>query len=404
MKRFLLTSRLGGLLLLLLGLPAHAQTQEILTANLVVYLVEPTAPPELAEGVLLPQTFSDLRDEASFLRLRFQLRSIDVMLLQTTRFPCRCVSTAQYNYRGQPIRAVLAWHRREGDQLWMELGLTYGQRPLLRVPSFVVPNRGTFAISGEVELLGTERFLNQEEKLERRAAQKQVVITLTPIWETRSAAEAASGTLSVDPSTIHADLHITRETYYAEGAVDLSQIPLYTNTRTGETVVLGTVPHVQSLLVEAFDGQPTIKIFRGRIRFSPNVKVLGIVTRVASADSPRPSPLQTTERLFSREKPVAGGRVLRQGLEASAPGSTAWDDFVRVEGNTVYFQLGITMGADDFRILLQYELDAFTTASFEVELEDTVIQKVRTSGGLVVGGDHLGDNYLFSGLRLSGAP
>ncbi|MFQ5777659.1 MAG: hypothetical protein ACE5IP_06590 [Terriglobia bacterium] len=383
--------------------PLTAQPQEILSANVAIYLVQPYASTELSKGVLFPQTFNQLRDEAAFLHMRYDVKGIQPLAIHQVRFTEPRVWSGYMQYRGKRLRLLLGWHRREGDTFWLELGLTYGDRTLLRVPSFAVPHRGTFAVSGEVETLGTEAFLNSEGLLQRRPADKQILLTLTPVWRTQDSPDNAPGTLNVDPTTLHADLHITRERYYAEAPVDLSRVPIFRNTRTGEPIAVETVPHVQSLLVEAFDGQPTIKIFRGAIRFSPNVKVLGIVTALDSLGSGS-SGLRATERLFSSVKPAAGARLLRGGLETTSPGSTAWDDSVTVEGNTVFFQLGITMGADDFRILLQYNPEAHTTATFDVELEDTEIRGVRTSGGVIVAEEHLGDDYLFTGLRLSGRP
>lgn len=384
-------------------LPLAAQPQEILSANVAIYLVQPYASTELSEGVLFPQTFNQLRDEATFLHMRYDVQGIQPIVVQQVLFTEPGVWSGHREYRGKRFQLLLGWHRREGDTFWLELGLTYGDRTLLRVSSFAVPQRGTFAVSGEVETLGTEAFLNSEGLLQRRPADKQILVTLTPVWRTQGSPDETPGTLSVDPTRLHADLHITRERYYAEAPVDLSRVPLFRNTRTGEPIAVETVPRVQSLLVEAFDGQPTIKIFRGAIRFSPNVKVLGIVTALDSLSSGS-SGLRATERLFSSVKPAPGARLLRGGLETTSPGSTAWDDWVTVEGNTVFFQLGITMGADDFRILLQYNPEAHITATFDVQLEETTIRGVPTSGGLIVAEEHLGDDYLFTGLRLSGRP
>jgi hypothetical protein len=396
----ILRALVGGLFGL--AIPSVAESNEILTVNVTLYVVEPTISNELRQGVLFSQTFNQLRDEIDFLRVRYNVKRTEVLAIQPVRFSEPGVFSGSTEYRGSRLRLIVAWHDTKNDLFLMELGVTYDERTLLQVPSFGVPNRGTFAVGGETEAIGSEAYLDEGGLLRRRAANKQVLATVTPVWRTQGTTEA-TGTLNSDPTVVHADLHITRERYYGDAAVGLETFELFRDTRKPETIRLGAVSHVQSILVEAFDGQPTVKIFRGRIRFSPNAQVLGIATDLDSL-SPAQPVLHTTEKLFSTEKRQPGARLLRGGLETNAPGSTAWDDFVTVEGNTVYFQLGITMGADDFRILLQYEMSALTSASFDVELDDTFVRGVQTSGGLIVGGEHLGDDYLFTEIRVSGPP
>lgn len=137
----------------------------------------------------------------------------------------------------------------------------------------------------------------------------------------------------------------------------------------------------QSVFIRQFDDQNengTLTVFKGRLRFQGDVKIAGVVY-----DTHRSVPnLKASDRLFASAIDPELPEMLNQAdvrhYEKHNP------DYARiVDEKTLDFSTGITHGADDFRVILDYGTTPLRENSFQIELD----ADMSTDSGMIVGSE-----------------
>ncbi len=149
-----------------------------------------------------------------------------------------------------------------------------------------------------------------------------------------------------------------------------------------ETAAPQTVPRYQSVFVRQFDNQREngfLSVFKGTITLTGDVKVAGVVF---DTNSNVPN-LRASDQVFasriSEDLPQRLDQARVRHFESQNP------DYARViDDKTVEFSTGITNGADDFRLILDYGENAVAS---DTSMTITLDTDTSTGTGIIIGED-----------------
>ena len=176
-----------------------------------------------------------------------------------------------------------------------------------------------------------------------------------------------------------ADLVVVRERFYGSQEVDLTPYGIGT----------GADNFVQSFYFRLYPmnipGQENTIL--GTVTFPPGVRILGFITNGGQMGSTTPnSPYTQSDALFAVSSNPNEYVAPSRGFEVPGTGAGSNEFICQINERSFYFGMDVLgVGADDFRVIVDYGVDFAPSLTFEVNLYTDKLGGVAASTGIRVG-------------------